>query len=408
MGLLVRFVPIAAVVVLPLTDLHQVVALRAALLVPVGVLALRAPRDLWRFVVRSPVGLLVACAAVTVLWSEHPRETVLGVGALVLETLAAIAVFGVAGSRGGRYLAATLTILLTVCVAVAVLDPAVGQMLDTRGQPWRGIFVHKNSLGTIAAFSFVIFCGLERLKWKTAWIGFALWCLWMSQSAGALVAALVGGAVMVAARIVYVRLDQVRLRPVTVFYALLVVGGYAMWSLFGSITQFLDREATLTGRTEVWATALEYGSTHRWFGTGISAQIYPGSALANSIAALRNQPLGTTHSGYLALYLGAGLFGLAVLVLALIFCLQRVESARRDGVATAAIALGLGLTFCYLALNLVEDRLLTRSGWFFLMFGMLQLVDAQIRRAPPPGGTEQGRPRAAEPSPVRAMADGVA
>ncbi len=409
MGLLLRFVPIAAVVVLPLTYLHQAVALRAVLLVPVGFLALRAPRDLWRFVVRSPIGVLLALTATTVVWSENPRETVLGVGALVLETLAALAVFGVAGPHGRRYVAAVLGLLLAVSVVVAVVEPAAGQMLHTSGQPWRGIFVHKNSLGTVAAFSFVIFAGIERLRWRPAWLALALWCLWMSQSAGALVAALVGGGVLLTARVAYVRLDRERGRSFTVFYMLLLAGGYATWSLFDSITHLLDREATLTGRTEVWTAAIEYGSAHRWFGTGISAQIYPGSRLAESIAALRNQALGTTHSGYLALYLGAGLLGLGVLTIALIFFLVHVERARRGAVPTAVVALGLGLTFCYLALNLVEDRLLTRSGWFFLLFGMLQLVDTRIRLGPElPNAAHVTSDLATGPSPLRAMADGAA
>lgn len=383
---LVRFSPIALAIAIPLTPLDRVQAVRLAIVLPVAVLALRAPKRHWAYVFRSPFGVFLGFAVLSLAWSEQPRETVFGVGNLAVETLAALAMVGLGGTLATRYLADLLKLLLVTSAAVAVLLPSVGRM-SIRGAPWQGVFNHKNSLGTIAAFAAIVFVTSGRPAHRLRWLAVALLILMATDSKTALAAALLSISVIALARSVYLRRPGRRPAPSVVFYGLVVVVGVVSWQLSAVILRLLNRAPNLTGRTSVWGTIVDYASAHPFTGTGLGAQIYDGSPLSLLIAAGRSGTLGTTHNGYLVVYLGLGMVGVVIFALVLLRFVVTVERTRRqsaDGISDRC-ALAIGLLTCYLAINLAEDRLLSRSGWFFLLFGMLQMLPARtvtgVRRA---------------------------
>jgi O-antigen ligase len=253
------------------------------------------------------------------------------------------------------------------------------------GEPWQGIFQHKNSFGTVAAFGVVFFAVVGSRRSRVGWVVFGLACLELSQSKGALVAAIVALTVMGVAHLVYmVGADRQRV-PAAIFYAVLIAGGYVVVMVSRTLLQLLDRRDDFTGRTEIWRVVVDYGSSHHLTGTGIGAQIYDGSELATRIFRATGQPLGTTHNGFLVVYLGLGVVGVILLAIVFVYVLGLIERERRRGiVSNDRILLSLGLVACYVVMNLSEDRLVNRTGWFFLLFALLQLVDGRLRpdRAP--------------------------
>jgi O-antigen ligase len=339
--------------------------------------AIGTDRALWRVALRGPVGVLVAVCALSSIWSESRLQTLYSLAALLLESFAALAALSMDRRTAIRYFTSVLKLALLGSVVLAVARPSIGTMALV-GHPWKGLFLHKNFLGAISAFSIVTFVTTERGLRRAAWITLAAVCLIESNSKGALAAAAISLMVQGAAWLVYIRSPERRQVPSWVFYGVLCGVGYLIYQNADRLLATLHRTPDLTGRTDIWAIIVRYGSPHKWFGTGIGGQIYSGSSLETQIGEVKGYLLGTTHNGFLVIYLGLGYAGLALFGYVFLALLRRVDIARRTpGVPRAPVLLALGLISCYATANLSEDQLLTRSGWFFLMFGVLQLAAAQ-------------------------------
>jgi O-antigen ligase len=366
---------VALAVLLPITDLHSVAALRVLTVGPLLWIALlRAPAYAWRYFASGPLGLFLLFTIASVLCSENRLQTILSLGSWAIEMLAALAAISLGADRAILYLGRFLKALLLGSAVTAVAVPTIGTM-NVAGSPWQGLFVHKNALGVLAAFAVVFFAATGKRSTRLWWVAAALVVLLASQSAGGLVAGLAGVFVQALARFVYTRREGSRAWTPSVFYGAILVGCGSVWLISDQVLRLLNRTADLTGRTTVWGVVRDYAASHPTFGTGFGAQIYSGSVLEGAIANARGVALGTTHNGFLSVYLGMGIVGLVLLAAALSRVLMTVERVRRRrGVEQDAVVLALGLFACYLVANVSGDLLLTRGGWFFFTFAVLQLL----------------------------------
>lgn len=376
--LIVCFIPVGLAILAPVTALSSYTWLRAVLVVLLGMVALGAPRYYWRVLVRDTFGLFITFLVASTIWSSNRSQTLYTLGNFSLELVAALAIMAVFEPRESLNLVnGFLKISLVASAAIAIMLPSVGRM-SSPGHPWQGIFVHKNSLGAIAAFAVPLFATQPRVARRLPWLVFALATLLASNSQGALAAALLSLGVMGLAARVYAGASGSRM----IFISLIALTAIAGTAAFNTALTVLGRDESLTGRTTVWALALDYASNHRLLGDGLGAQIYEGSTLYRDISAARGDPygvaraLGTTHNGFIALYLGVGLIGCAVFALLLIKALRLIDQVRRLPIpgAASSVCLALGLLTSYLALNLTGDLILSRGGWFFLCFGLCQLL----------------------------------
>lgn len=377
------FVPIALAIALPLTALDGVLWLRIALLVPLGLMAANASPHQWRLVLQGPIGVLFAAMAASMAWSEQPLQTLFSLGNVALETLAALAAVALGGQLANRYLGAVLKAFLVASVLTSLFWSEVGRM-TTRGAPWQGVFSHKNSLGTVAAFAVVLLATTGTRSQRFRWIALAMVVLVASRSRAGLAAAVTGLLVQGAAWLTYTR--RIGRKPVSAapFYAVLALGGLVVWRFAPAVLSLLDRGEDLSGRTDIWSVVLDYGRSHLLLGSGLGAQIYDGSALARRIEMVRGTALGTTHNGFLVVYLGLGVVGMVLFVMVIAKLFVVVERARRSPATNRDhVTLALGMLACYLVINMAEDQLFTRSGWFFVLFGTLLLVREQTHSEAP-------------------------
>jgi len=169
----------------------------------------------------------------------------------------------------GRY----LTVILIISIVLVVAVPTAGKEVYGGASVWKGAFQQKNYLGALAMWAtvFAFFFSKAIGRWQSLLLFLvAAVCLVGSDSKGSL-------AVAVAAIGFYVLLmsmSKSRLSPFIGSTALigsvllLAVGVYFLWV---PITGAFGRDATLTGRTDIWMAYLGRVVDHWFLGQGPGA-----------------------------------------------------------------------------------------------------------------------------------------
>ena len=304
---------------------------------------------------QRPLLALIGFCAVSALWSLDPATSLLG--ALRLALLAGS--IRVAQDRHGA--AALARVFLLACAAIlaanlaALAVPGVSIMTGTLAGAFRGLTDHKNTLGQ--------FCGLTLAFLLAATAGpptrrraYALGVLltalaltvWLSRSATAVVLSMTAVGLFLAVRL----LQRTRHPLLLGILGLAALAPVAAAALAGGLDPLaaLGRDATLTGRAEIWAFVELYVRQHPWLGYGYRAFPLADLLRLDPRWGLDSYVVGSTHNAYLAIVTEIGLLGLAAYAawLALL-----IGSFPRHGQAQqlrAAMVLGV-----YLASGLSES-----------------------------------------------------
>lgn len=277
----------------------------------------------------------MVCLASTI-WSVNPYDTFKAASLLLLYMLSIAAICQVLEiGLFCKIVAKVLMFLILASVVMAVAFPEYGEHhLQDASEGihdglWRGVFIHKNSLGAAACTTVFILLFFRRVidasfGFRLITIAAALACLIFAQSAGSWVATCV--------LLVYYHLA--RFVPVSGSVLLLIVLGVsilafaALLPLSDDLVAVLGRDATLTGRTFIWPIVLDAIWQKPFFGFGYYA------ATEDFIGPLLIGRLGVanSHNGYLDVLLGTGIVGLA----SLLFCISSVLVKGIDRVKTSA------------------------------------------------------------------------
>ncbi|MDX1541185.1 MAG: O-antigen ligase [Geminicoccaceae bacterium] len=235
----------------------------------------------WReltFVVRNNLWVLAfpVVVALSALWSKDAAATIDGTIRMGMTTLMGIYL----GSRFDiQDLAKAVFLIMLVAVGASVLSAlaGVGFALMEDGTV-RGVFHHKNTLGSRAALLFSTSLALLIAGWRPhlaiAGLGCALFAAVVSQSATSVALA---GLCLIVLPVAVV----LRARWSTLVYALILLG--ALVSLIAFLIVFyrinpvveiltaLGRDLTFTGRILLWDAAFDYLSARPLLGTGFDA-----------------------------------------------------------------------------------------------------------------------------------------
>lgn len=287
------------------------------------VLLAMSPRETWAASLRQPFLLiLLAIAAASVFWSISPDQTVRRIIAIACTTLGAVVM-------AARWRWAPLSELLGACFAllavgsllVCVAAPSIGVMSELFPGAWRGPWPEKNALGGNMALGFVVLAAAGALNPRRAklWWGFAALCLLlvlMSTSKTSLVSLLVGLAVLV-----FVALARRGPASGVAMVWLGVVGALAAAGVLlfaaDAVFDLLGKDATLTGRTKIWAAAMRQIEQRPWTGFGYGS-VWDETGAWGPLpwivkqAGFRPQH---AHNAWIEQWLGLGVFGLAAFAL---------------------------------------------------------------------------------------------
>ncbi|MDZ7964893.1 MAG: O-antigen ligase family protein [Nostoc sp. DedSLP03] len=267
-------------------------------------------KDFWLF-------SLILLSAVSILWSFEPSTTLKNSFSLINSSL-----FGL--YFASRYslkqqlhlLAWNFAIIIILSFIFAIALPKYGIQSDLDGSKWRGVFTHKNGLGarmvTSSMTFFILGYQTQRRSWFF-WAAFSLSIILLRLSASG--SSLVNLLIIILAFFIFQiwRWSYQFIVPTLIMMATISQSLYFWFSnnpdiLFGAI----GKDATLTGRTQLWPLVIDKIWKHPWLGYGYGGfwQGWNGESADIWLAAgwTPNHP----HNGYLALCLDLGLLGLGV------------------------------------------------------------------------------------------------
>ncbi len=346
--------------------------------------------------------LLVGIALASVLWSDNPDLSLRRSISLVGTTL-----FGVylakrySVNEQLRLLAWTCGIAVLLSIVVAVILPSYGVMgkgsITTAESiahtgAWRGIYIHKNSLGRMMVLSAVVFrlLAAENYRWRWAaqvGLGLSVALILLSTSKSSLTIFLT----ILALLPIYKALRWNYTWAIPFFMTVILTGGAFATLFFGNaetILGALGRDITLTGRTDVWAAVIGKIGERPWLGYGYNAFWLGVAGESEDIWTELHWEVPHSHNGFLDLWLDLGLLGAATFALSFILAYLRAIAWIRLTKTAAGLWPLAYLTFLFLA-NLTESSLLRQKPLWILYIAVTISVNNWSNSLGKSNATEQ-------------------
>jgi len=288
--------------------------------------------------------VLLGIAAASVLWSVSPDQTLRRSIAVTLTTVGGVAI-GARWRWSGltETVGATFAVLLVGSLIAGVFFPAVGRMATTFPGSWRGLWLEKNTFGGEMAFALLIFAaaGVLKPQRRVLWFALAVAAFGLtiaSTSKTSLVALMLGLAVFALALVVR---RGGSMAVIAIYAAVVGLLGLGAGILFAPdvFLDLLGKDATLTGRTKIWAAVLRQIQERPWLGYGYGAVWSEDTGwgpLAWIVKQAGFRPE-HSHNSWLEQWLGMGYWGLGAWSLYYLTTLARGIGAmfRSDGALVA-------------------------------------------------------------------------
>jgi O-antigen ligase len=332
------------------------------------VLAAGGWRRVLKAMIRAPLLIaMVALACVSLMWSIDPDATFRRAVALVFTCIGGLTLAArFRWARLAEILATGFTLLAIGSLIVGALVPSIGRMTEIFPGAWRGFWYEKNGLGENMGLGFCVCAAAAALNpdRRRLWLGSAALCVLLvlfSTSKTSLVAVL-----LAAAMLGFVWLA--RRGPVAgVLTAWLgvagLMGAFAVVALApDAIFSALGKDATLTGRTRIWAAVLRQIHTRPELGFGYGAvwdDMSVWAPLAKIIKQAGFRPL-HAHSSWFEQALSLGVVGLTLWSLWFLETLARTTVAiftRRCAYLAAPFLIVYGMTSLTESVTLIWNDL---------------------------------------------------
>lgn len=323
------------------------------------------------------ISILISLAVISIFWSIDPKLTI----------RRDIAIAG--STTFGLYLASRYNIkqqlkILGTMFGIAVMMSFIfgivlrkyGIMGGIHAGTWRGIYPHKNVLGKVMVLSGILFLimgvGAEKkgqLKYWTGLLGSVLLII-LSTSTSSLINIII----LVVAFLVYrtFRWRYDYLIP-TIFALLTISYGSLIWVESNAHLLFnaIGKDATLTGRTDIWPLVLEKIAERPWLGYGFGA--FWGkdfNAESAYIWYALQWRVPDSHSGLLDLWLELGLIGVIYYLLGFVWVVIKGLVRLRFSQGAENFWPLIYITYLVMS-NLTESTLMIQNNIFWVIYVMI-------------------------------------
>jgi O-antigen ligase len=356
-----------------------------------GLLA-KAPLANARAALRAPLlWLVIAFTLLSTLWSIDPEQTGRRSVALLFTTLAGLSLAARYDWRSlSEVLATGFAILAVASLVLGLFVPSWGRMTDTFPGAWSGVWNEKNALGNRMALGVVIFLAAAALnpRRRVLWGLMASLCfllIALSTSKTSLIGLALG---LFAFGLVFV----VRRGPLTAVIATFVavtsvlILALSLASSWDALLGLLGKDATLTGRTTLWAAIVRQAQLRPWLGYGYGA-VWDEQTIWGPLAWIIKQAgfrPAEAHDSWLDVWLALGYAGLGLFVL--YFCetwVRAILALYRN--AGAYLALPVLAIFSVTSID--ETVALNYNDLVWVIF-----VAIALKLANPPGVERAGGP----------------
>ncbi len=350
-----------------------------------------------------PIVLLVAIAWLSNIWTVAEEITYRRCIAISVTTLMGVYLFVRFDLESLlKFLTVIVAIMAVGCVVWAIAIPDYGLHADAdHAGVWRGIFFHKNTTGRVMVFGLAIVIA--------AWIGTDINRAFL-LGVGAVVLIVIAGTtsqttmlgtlVLIAGLIVVRMVRGQALKSVLVTLAVLTVAWHGLLiglANYDLILEALGRDASLTGRTEIWEYTLRYALERPFTGYGYEAfwngDLSPGA----QYSAYWGTP--HSHNSWLEIMIALGIpAALLMLGIILVTMFRAIVLARYYPSTTPAVLITL-TCFAILTIGMSEPVLMEKHSfdWMILVavVGCARALTASLgsKSVDQPGlGGEQAEP----------------
>ncbi|MEM6946490.1 MAG: O-antigen ligase [Pseudomonadota bacterium] len=311
----------------------------------IAALALTQIRQIADVARRLPVLMaLVVLASVSFLWSIDPALSLRrGVGVAVTTVFGLYLVARFSFREILMLLGALWLGLAAMSFVAGLAAPGFARDYEIHIGAWRGFWYEKNQLGGHMARASLIFAALALIDAPRRWlwsVGLALTLalVALSTSTTSLLATLIGGALLAGGAALQGRRAAALVglwAGVTLaaaLAALIALQPDVFLALFG-------KDATLTGRTDIWSALAGSISQRPLLGFGYGAFWDPASQPAYWVRAAVDWEAPTAHNGWLEIALATGLLGVFCYAASFLGVLvQALRRAHNHRLALFAIA----------------------------------------------------------------------
>jgi exopolysaccharide production protein ExoQ len=341
--------------------------------------------------------LFVVFAVASVLWSIDSSVSARRLVRMFTIVLACLAFVSAAWhpQRFQNVLRPIVTIMLVASIAFGVLSPSLAIHSETSAEllgAWHGLANHKNGLGALACIGLIIWFhgGLtHEVKMPFVVIGCVVSavCLVLSRSSTSLLTSLV----VMTFLFLFMRAPP-GLRPYQGLFVMLLVGLLLVYALallniipgtrvlLAPISAITDKDATLTGRTEIWSILEEHIRRHPLLGTGYAAYWLPDPDpdmdSYEFITKMGGFYPGSAHNGFLDVTNDLGWLGLACLIAYIITYVRQSLSLLPIERSQAALYIALFLQ------QVISNQ--SESHWFSVLsvdFVIMTLATLALARS---------------------------
>ncbi|HEU5350867.1 MAG TPA: O-antigen ligase [Terracidiphilus sp.] len=347
-----------------------------------AVLVLPRWKTTWKAVKAAwPILLLPVLVILSSLWSVNPLLTLRRSSFFTLSTIMAIYL----GERFtleefAELFAQAECWFIFATTATYLVYPA--KVLDpSHPGAWRGLTIQKNVFGECMAVA-VLLLVLMRFRRHRAlqriFLCAAILMLYLSHSVTPTVCcAVVLVSIPVLRRVCRLRIKE-RVAAYTFCGTSVVLGILLVTNYSASLLPIFGRDSTLSGRAQLWSLVMEAIWKRPILGYGYEAFWEGFQGVSRGILESTGWLVPMAHNGYLEVWLGIGLAGLA-LVLYLFFRAMRMalQLLRQERRLVAAWPIVYLLFFALH--NLGESTLLTRTTFEFLVFVQVSVALQQAR-----------------------------
>jgi exopolysaccharide production protein ExoQ len=347
-----------------------------------------------------PLVVFFGYCALSILWSDYPevafKRWIKDLGDLVM-LLVVLSERDLLGAVK-KYFSRASFLLIPLSVLFIKYFPALGRGYNrwTWVPLYGGVTTNKNTLGMIC----MLFGLAAEWRFIAAWkdqsnprrryylmahgaiLLLALWLFMIANSMTSFSCFLLGSGVMVA-----MSFRAVLRRPVLMHLVVAAAVVMSFSALFlnvagGELIESMGRDATLTGRTEIWKDVLSVSGSPI-FGTGFES-FWLGPRLQKMWSLDHDPNVFQAHNGYLEIYLNLGWLGVLALFGILVAGYRRIMEAVRK--QQDASILWLGFFVVGIVYNFTEAsfKMLTPMWICFLLafmaaerFGRLQNIRRQ-------------------------------
>ncbi|MFW5662028.1 MAG: O-antigen ligase family protein [Oceanicaulis sp.] len=330
------------------------------------------PAKVWRTALRSwPILVLAGWAIASFTWSIDPGVTVRrGIGVVMTAVLGLYLAARYDWRDLIRLLAAAFAILAFGSLIAGAAFPAFGVMSEVHPGAWKGLWWEKNTLGAVMAWGSLSFCAAAAAAKSAAerrvWIGFVglgVLLVLLSTSKTALLATLIGvggpAAIALARR-------GFGFAALAIFAG--VLGAASLLGVLivgpGVILEALGRDATLTGRTEIWAVLVRQIADAPLTGYGYGAFWEVEDGPVFWVRQATAWPVPTAHNAWLETALAIGVPGAVFAALTMLTAWARAFGRLFCGVETYW---ALPFLTAWIVISLSESVLLEQNGFVWLL-----------------------------------------